>query len=988
MRSVLVAILSLATTSSLLAPAHAAPPTLLADLNPAIGPRSSAPGRIGWISGSVVPDDFVLIRSSATSLPLTVWITDGTDAGTVQVTGLPTAFLPQQATPLTAARTAAGGGGAIVLSLNRPNIGTALYGLDPVTAHATLLLEGSGLGGLLPVGDRFIFTYDDGVHGRELWSSNGTPAGTSMLLDLSPGVADTSVSILNSNGAAAWVSIKPSGAATRQLYITDGTVDNTHPLGPISPTAPDAGTLSSAIVTGGLVYAARDTGASQTRIYFATTTAAPAAAIGSTSGAIALGNPPLVSTGTHALLVGADTGTTQHIFVTDGAQATAISESPLFFGSDLAVVADASAPLGWIAYFPGGASSGNTEPCRTDGTRAGTGQIVDLNPGADPSTPFRFTGAGTRAYFGTLSYVTESAQYNGTFLSTDGSPQGTIDLGMLPGAPANGAPIAPIAGQLLCSGSDSRGQELWRFDPATNTFSFVRDLFPGDGTSSSPLIVSIDGGSALLNATTPSRPQQVFVTDGTPAGTLPAMGAGFPLMTSFFTCPTPLGSIGGQFATFANNGPSGDEPWLVNRTTGAATIIRDIRTASSGSQPGASFFTTSSISSCFGSFTSANVSSVASGNRTVFAAAPAAIGPTGYAVWSTDGTTPNTVELTRHRLETGFPTLLFNFTTLGSRAFFLAPPLQSEFSQFDTDLWVTDGTVAGTQRAVPLRPLGMISTPPTQLTAFNGRLYFTGSPTGINRLYSSDGTPANTALANIGPEAGALPIGFIYPTSLGLVYSTTASDGRASLWITDNSPAGTRRLTPDTPDSRYANLGAIRDGNARIYFAMWTRDSGRELWSTDGTAAGTHLVADINPGPASSDPTFLRIVSGDRLIFSAFAPASGIELWQSDGTAYGTRLIADLNPGPASSGPVNAAQLGPTLIFGADDGSTIGRELWTTTLTPACRCDIDNSGASSIQDIFDYLKLYFTGDGDINADGQTTVQDIFDFLACWFGGCE
>lgn len=49
-----------------------------------------------------------------------------------------------------------------------------------------------------------------------------------------------------------------------------------------------------------------------------------------------------------------------------------------------------------------------------------------------------------------------------------------------------------------------------------------------------------------------------------------------------------------------------------------------------------------------------------------------------------------------------------------------------------------------------------------------------------------------------------------------------------------------------------------------------------------------------------------------------------------------------------------------------------------------CECDWNQSGAVTVQDIFDFLNSYFTSNGDFNGDGGTTVQDVFDFLACFF----
>ncbi len=54
-----------------------------------------------------------------------------------------------------------------------------------------------------------------------------------------------------------------------------------------------------------------------------------------------------------------------------------------------------------------------------------------------------------------------------------------------------------------------------------------------------------------------------------------------------------------------------------------------------------------------------------------------------------------------------------------------------------------------------------------------------------------------------------------------------------------------------------------------------------------------------------------------------------------------------------------------------------------------CPADINCSGSVTVQDIFDFLALYFSSapKADINGSGSVTVQDIFDFLALYFSGC-
>jgi hypothetical protein len=50
-----------------------------------------------------------------------------------------------------------------------------------------------------------------------------------------------------------------------------------------------------------------------------------------------------------------------------------------------------------------------------------------------------------------------------------------------------------------------------------------------------------------------------------------------------------------------------------------------------------------------------------------------------------------------------------------------------------------------------------------------------------------------------------------------------------------------------------------------------------------------------------------------------------------------------------------------------------------------CKCDTNTNGVVEVQDIFDFLNLWFAGSplADFNGGGLS-IQDIFDFLNCWF----
>jgi ELWxxDGT repeat protein len=185
------------------------------------------------------------------------------------------------------------------------------------------------------------------------------------------------------------------------------------------------------------------------------------------------------------------------------------------------------------------------------------------------------------------------------------------------------------------------------------------------------------------------------------------------------------------------------------------------------------------------------------------------------------------------------------------------------------ELWITDGTSAGTQMVKDIRP-------PNTNTL--------GDP-------NYDGSEPK----------------FFAQMDDGRILFQAKDDEyrRTELWITDGTEEGTN-LFMDLDEYSSAEpeyLTAL--GNGRIVFSYDDPfNTGRELWVTDGTVGGTQLLKDINPSltfPRSSDPEYFKAVGEDRVIFIADDKIHGKELWVTDGTAAGTQLLRDITPGSDGS---------------------------------------------------------------------------------------
>lgn len=117
----------------------------------------------------------------------------------------------------------------------------------------------------VPIGNSILFTADDGIHGRELFVSDGTFAGTHMVSDIRPGAGSSMLWSSGDDNPNSFVSVGDhafflanDGAHGVGLYVSDGTSAGTLRLMRRRPCADDA---SNELVAAGnrLVFAARDT---------------------------------------------------------------------------------------------------------------------------------------------------------------------------------------------------------------------------------------------------------------------------------------------------------------------------------------------------------------------------------------------------------------------------------------------------------------------------------------------------------------------------------------------------------------------------------------------------------------------------------------------------------------------------------------------------------------------------------------------------------
>jgi ELWxxDGT repeat protein len=326
------------------------------------------------------------------------------------------------------------------------------------------------------------------------------------------------------------------------------------------------------------------------------------------------------------------------------------------------------------------------------------------------------------------------------------------------------------------------------------------------------------------------------------------------------------------------------------------------------------------------------------GNRLFFTATR----QSGVELFVTDGTTAGTQQFDLFAGNNGSnPDRL---TALGNRVVFTASDATTGL-----EAWGSDGTVAGTQRLADFQ-LGATSGFFDGFATMGGFAWFSANVPGSGiELCRTNGTVAGTQLfADLAPGPnGSRPNGFVAAGNR-LWFRAYVSGLEVGLWTSDGTVAGTRAVL-DLPGTLSADITDMVPVGDTLWFFADDRVHGRELWFSNGTAAGTQMVRDLGPGFAHGVvPGTLSAVAGTGLVVFAGSDGSdGLQLWLSDGTANGTVQLGRFGSiaGSGAASLQSLTVLGSLLLFVGDDG-VLGQELWLFDLGAPGAALAQNYGSS------------------------------------------
>lgn len=741
------------------------------------------------------------------------------------------------------------------------------------------------------------FAASDGVHGTELWATDGTAAGTVMVADLEPGPGGSSPAGFEVCGTTMFFTAFEAGAG-REPHATDGTAAGTMLVADVRPgrsgSEVDGGHHFTCI--GGQVLFFADNGTSGAELH--RTNGTPA---------------------TTAMVVDLRPGPADGV-------------------DEFTLPVAANGRL----YFGGNAGSG-FEPCVSDGTAAGTQQLQNLALGSASSSPRDF-------FFSVvLNRVLFSASATGIgreLFASDGTAAGTVLVADILTGSSSGSPESFVdhGNQVLFAANHaSLGRELFATDGTAAGTALLVDVRPGI-SSSFPSNLTECAGLVFFTATI-APGVDPFATDGTAAGTV-RLADVFPGATTdqplhllccddrvWMQAPTPQGiellESGGTVANTVvhdlepaqNNGSSNPEQV---RPIDGRRFYFVAETAANGREV------------CFFDGQAAAVLDLVPGPNGSSPRDLTVVGSTAY--WT--ATTPATGRELFRSMDGGAPELV-------------ADMVAGSLSASPTELTAFDGDTLLFRSASPQGvELCEVTNGVAGVVVHDLAATGSSSPTGLSRIRdAATGAPAVVFAADDGihgRELFAFTGGGIVlakdvnpgPGSSSPFQLAVSRDGFVLVCIADNGQSPTlQRLTLDAPlglaatdgpigfPSSEALAGSLQSfvirqlvaGNlgATLQAAMILEEigftaNGTEVFALDAQG-NFDLLADVFPGPGGSEPQDLHLLDA-VLAWTADDGLHGREPIVYD-IEVGSFVVHDLRPGHESSSPGSPVELGGELLL-------------------------------------------------------------------------
>jgi ELWxxDGT repeat protein len=302
--------------------------------------------------------------------------------------------------------------------------------------------------------------------------------------------------------------------------------------------------------------------------------------------------------------------------------------------------------------------------------------------------------------------------------------------------------------------------------------------------------------------------------------------------------------------------------------------------------------------------------------------------PPEFDLWVTDGTAAGTVRV----LESPFPqdrgdTYLCAGTTNG--AF-----LEDSSWAKGRELFFSDGTPGGTHSLNPVvNNQARKFSNPGNYTTSGSWCYFSANG---NEMWRSDGTDAGTT--KLATFTGLSPNGGVVVGENLFVNVTVQAAVSSALWMCPAAGGTPSRVAPPSGTTWRYIMYMNSAGDDSLVFVTQDQAGKSALWATDGTEAGTHRIPLTLPGQTVESQVAYSLTQWqDAVYFSTTHSGVASGVWRTDGTTAGTTLLKTIKSPYGAFNSMWAGADGVYYLTSTDSGYQLSRTQGTAATTVAMK---------------------------------------------------